>query len=101
LRHVSGEIDYERLNYSHFFTNYLEKKVGDYDDFIERLERICSVIFSYTFLLFLLFLSTLVYLFVLTLPFLIGDRFGIDIVGNIFFIFFSVGIYSIGIGSLF
>lgn len=55
LRYVSGEINYEQLNYSSTFSKYLERKVGDYDDFIGKLEKICSVLFSYTFLLFLLF----------------------------------------------
>jgi len=61
LRYVSADIDYTQLNYSEYFTNYLKRKVGDYDDFIERLEKVCSVLFSYTFLLFLLFMSILCY----------------------------------------
>ena len=76
LRYVSNEIDYEQLNYSDRFTNYLRRKVGDYDDFIERLEKICSVIFSYTFLLFLLFLSLIVFFFGLNLPITIMETFG-------------------------
>ncbi len=68
LRYVSGEIDYERLNYSEKFTTYLEKKVGDYDDFIEKLERICSVLFSYTFLLFLFFLSAFLFFIIGIIP---------------------------------
>ena len=32
-----------------------------YDDFIERLEKVCSVIFAYTFLLFLLFMSLMLF----------------------------------------
>lgn len=61
LRYVSGEIDYEKLNYSEYFTKYLKNKVGTYDDFIERLEKICSVLFAYTFLLFLLFMSLILF----------------------------------------
>lgn len=76
LRYVSNEIDYEQLNYSDRFTNYLRRKVGDYDDFIERLEKICSVIFSYTFLLFLLFLSLIVFFFGVNLPITIMESFG-------------------------
>lgn len=57
LRYVSGDIDYNTLNYSKRFTGYLKKKIGSYDDFIEKLEKICSIIFAYTFLLFLLLLS--------------------------------------------
>ena len=57
LRYVSSEINYDRLNYSSYLTDYLRRKVGDYDDFIERLEKLCSVLFSYTFLLFLMAVS--------------------------------------------
>jgi len=57
LRYVSGDIDYKTLNYSNRFTGYLKKKMGSYDTFIEKLEKICSIIFAYTFLLFLLLLS--------------------------------------------
>lgn len=63
LRYVSGEIDYESLRYSNILTEYLKKKVGSFDDFIERLERFCSVLFAYTFLLFFIFLSLVVFTF--------------------------------------
>ncbi|MBK7787543.1 MAG: hypothetical protein IPJ54_02980 [Saprospiraceae bacterium] len=55
LRYVSGEINYDQFRYADRVTQYLKNKVGSYDDFIENLERLCSVIFAYTFLLFLLF----------------------------------------------
>lgn len=57
LRYVSEEIEYDKFQYSDIFTRFLKKSVGSYDDFIERLEKACSVIFAYTFLLFLLFMS--------------------------------------------
>ena len=57
LRYVSGDIDYDKLKYSESFTKYFKKKVGGFDDYIERLEKICSSIFAYTFLLFFIFLS--------------------------------------------
>jgi len=57
LRYVSGDIDYDKLKYSESFSNYFKKKVGGFDDYIERLEKICSSIFAYTFLLFFIFLS--------------------------------------------
>lgn len=50
LRYVSGEIDYDELNYSNRFRKYLEKHVGSFDKFIADLEKYCSVIFAYTFL---------------------------------------------------
>ncbi len=57
LRYVSGDIDYDSLDYSEEFNKYFKKRVGQFDDYIERLEKVCSVIFAYTFLLFFIFLS--------------------------------------------
>jgi len=57
LRYVSGNIDYEILDFSDYFTAYFKRKVENFDNYIERLEKICSVIFAYTFLLFFLFIS--------------------------------------------
>lgn len=57
LRYVSGDIDFDELNYSTTFTRYYKRKIGSFDDYIERLERLSSVLFSYTFLLFFIFLS--------------------------------------------
>lgn len=51
LRYVSGEIDYEELNYSQKFTKYLKRKVGSFDNYIGKLENYCSIIFAITFLL--------------------------------------------------
>ncbi len=79
LRYVSDEIEYDELDYSERFTNYLRRRIGDYDDFIERLEKICSVIFSYTFLLFLLFLSLVTFGFGITLPMVIAESFGYEL----------------------
>jgi len=62
LRYVSGDIDYKMLNYSPGFTKFLKKGIGSYDDYIEKLEKICSVLFAYTFLLFLLFFSFVLFL---------------------------------------
>ncbi|WP_299224707.1 hypothetical protein [uncultured Psychroserpens sp.] len=51
LRYVSGDIDYESLNYSEKFTNYLKKKVGSFDKYVATLENYCSIIFAVSFLL--------------------------------------------------
>ncbi|MGC1473817.1 MAG: hypothetical protein WA775_14580 [Psychroserpens sp.] len=51
LRYVSGDIDYEKLNYSQKFTSYLKKKVGSFDKYIATLENYCSIIFAISFLL--------------------------------------------------
>jgi len=51
LRYLSGEVEIDKLNYSEQFTNHLKKKVGSFDDYIEKLEKLCSVIFAISFLL--------------------------------------------------
>jgi hypothetical protein len=51
LRYISGDIDYDSLNYSEKFTKYLKKKVGSFDRYIAKLEDYCSVIFAISFLL--------------------------------------------------
>lgn len=61
LRFVSGEADFHSLNYSEIFEKHLEQKVGKFDNFIERLERFCSILYAYTFLLFFIFVSILAY----------------------------------------
>lgn len=57
LRYVSGDIDYEELNYSEKFTKYLKKNVGSFDRYIARLEDYCSVIFAISFMLIFYVLS--------------------------------------------
>ena len=57
LRYVSGDIDYEELNYSQKFTKYLKKKVGSFDKYIASLENYCSIIFAVSFILIFYVLS--------------------------------------------
>ncbi|MFK5880233.1 MAG: hypothetical protein QM478_12155 [Flavobacteriaceae bacterium] len=51
VRYISGEVEIEKLNYSKHFTNYLIKKNGSFDNYIEKLEKLCSIIFAISFLL--------------------------------------------------
>lgn len=51
LRYVSGEIDFDKLNYSDKFTNYLKRKVGSFDKYIAKLENYCSILFALSFLM--------------------------------------------------
>ena len=62
LRYVSGDIDYSRLKYSSRFEQFYARKIGSFDDYIERLENWCSVIFAYTFLVVGVFFSFMLYL---------------------------------------
>lgn len=67
LRYVSGEIDYDKLNYSEKFTRHLKKTVGSFDNYVATLEKYCSIIFAVTFLLvfYLLGLLLITFCFVL------------------------------------
>jgi len=51
LRSVQSGISYKKLKYSKFFTQKLETKNISLDQLIVNLDSICSVIFSFTFLL--------------------------------------------------
>lgn len=79
LRYVSEDIDFDTLSYAEKFNRFLRRKVNSFDNYIERLERISSIIFSYSFLmvfhfisfcLFILFMNLFTYLFseLLTVP---------------------------------
>ncbi|MEM1120492.1 MAG: hypothetical protein AAGJ18_08575 [Bacteroidota bacterium] len=63
LRYVSGNIDYDSLNYAPIVTNYFKKKIGSFDDYLDKLENFSSVIFSYTFLLIFIVFSILIFVF--------------------------------------
>lgn len=78
LRYVSGDIDYKSLNYSETFSGYLKRKVGSFDDFIESMEKSCSVIFAYTFLLFLLLMSMMLFILEVMILVYLSQKFGGD-----------------------
>ncbi|MEO0732803.1 MAG: hypothetical protein AAFZ52_08215 [Bacteroidota bacterium] len=63
LRSVSGEIEYDRLTYRPVFVERLRKGVGSFDGYIERLERLCSILFTFAFLIIFCILSLSLYLF--------------------------------------
>lgn len=65
LRYVSGDIDYEKLNYSEKFTKYLKKKIGSFDRYIARLENYCSILFAISFLVFFYLLGVFTIIFTL------------------------------------
>ncbi|WP_340074777.1 hypothetical protein [Leptobacterium sp. I13] len=79
LRYVSGDIDYEQLNYSSKFTRHLKKRIGSFDNYVATLEKYCSIIFAITFLLifYLLGLIVIISAFVLIAEWL-GDGNGQD-----------------------
>ena len=57
LRSISGEIDFEELKFTRPFDKFMQKKLGSFDRFIQRLEDISSVIFAFTFLLVFMIIS--------------------------------------------
>lgn len=57
LRYISGEIDFDELRFSEKFDTWLRQKIIPYDEYIERLEKLCSVVFAFTFLLLFMFVA--------------------------------------------
>lgn len=51
LRSVSGVIEWEEFKMSPKFENYLKKQIPSFDDYIQQLDKYCSISFAYTFLL--------------------------------------------------
>jgi len=62
IRYVSGEIEYDKFKFNSTITNHLKKKIGSFDDYILKLEKISSIIFGYTFLIILVLCSVYFYI---------------------------------------
>ena len=61
LRYVSGDIDVPFLGYSPGFERFIKEKVGSFDKYIELLEKLCSTIFAYTFLIIFIVIGGAIY----------------------------------------
>lgn len=57
LRYVSDDIDFEYFRFAPKFDKFLRKRIGSFDRYIERLEKVCSIIFAFTFLVIFIVLS--------------------------------------------
>jgi len=57
LRYVSGEIDFELLNFAPRFEKFLKKRIVSFDWYIQRLEQLCSIVFAFTFLIIFVLIS--------------------------------------------
>jgi hypothetical protein len=57
LRSVQSTIDFSRLNYSSFFTKKLKDGVISLDQLVVKLDEICSVVFSFSFLIISMLMS--------------------------------------------
>ncbi len=80
LRYVSGDIDYEELNYSEKFTKYLQRKIGSFDKYIATLENYCSVVFAVSFIFIFYFLASfafVIFLLLLVMIFIEPDYAGV------------------------
>jgi len=67
LRYVSGDIDFDKLNYYSKFDKFLRKRIDSFDKFIEKLENYCSIIFATSFLMIFYFLAFFISTISLTL----------------------------------
>ena len=66
LRSVGASTDFEKLHYSEFFTKKLKHKVISMDSLIVNLDKVCSMVFSFTFLIIFLFISLFLFLLIFT-----------------------------------
>ncbi len=96
LRYVSQDIDFEALRFTSRFDTFLRKRAGSFDQYIESLEKLCSAIFAFTFLLVFMVISLGVFIgilliFLLSLQWLLGmsdqDFAPISQVLNLIFLF--------------
>ncbi|MBV6645827.1 MAG: hypothetical protein KI790_10280 [Cyclobacteriaceae bacterium] len=81
LRSVQSRIDFEDLKYSEFFTKRLEKRVVSLDRLVVMLDEICSVIFSFSFLVISILISFGTYLIFLSIVAFLLDGLGIHLDG--------------------
>ncbi len=58
IRYVSGEIDFDYLNFNPKFDRFLKKKIVSFDVYIQQLEQLCSIVFGFTFLIIFILIST-------------------------------------------
>jgi len=97
LRYVSGDIDFEKLNYQNKFTSYLKKKIISFDKYVATLETYCSVLFAISFLLIFYVISiALILICILAIALLIINNKNFpetlrEIVGAILLLFMLIG----------
>jgi len=77
LRYVSGDIDFDTLNFTTKFNQFLRKKITSFDHYIEQLEKVCSIIFAFTFLVLFTFISVLFAIFFIGSIPIVLEYFGI------------------------
>ncbi|MEM8584697.1 MAG: hypothetical protein AAGF87_10525, partial [Bacteroidota bacterium] len=88
LRYVSGDIDHNELKYQDRYREFLQRRIGHFDDYIERLERVCSIAFSISLVLIFTMISLASFIFLtaslqVVLQLIQGDQFSsISLIGG-------------------
>jgi hypothetical protein len=70
LRSVMGPTDYEMLDLAPTFKKFLLKRNGSFDNYIQSLDNLASIIFAVTFLLIAIMVSTYVSILIISLIFI-------------------------------
>jgi len=80
LRYVSGDVDFNKLDISPKFDQFLRSKIVSFDLYIQQLEKLCSSVFGFTFLIIFILISGglfVVGIFILAMTMqVIDNRFG-------------------------
>lgn len=99
LRYVSGDIDYDYLNYKKRFKEHLKKKVGSFDKYIGTLENYCSILFAVTFLslFYIISLFTIFFIIILSGGFFIDTGIFSEFTGMFFFGIFIIFFLSLSL----
>ena len=57
LRYISGDIEFDSLKFAARFQSFLKGRIKSFDLYIQRLERLCSIMFGFTFLIIFILIS--------------------------------------------
>ncbi len=97
LRYISGDIEFDELNYHDRFTKYLKKKIVSFDRYVASLENYCSVLFATSFLLifYVISITIIIVSVIIVATYIIANEnlpegFRI-IIGVILIVFLSIG----------
>lgn len=96
LRYISGDIEFDKLNYQPKFTKHLKKKIISFDRYVATLENYCSLLFAVSFLLifYVISITVVILTFIALFTFIDDDATNsitIKIIGTLLicFIFFG------------
>ncbi|MEM9835948.1 MAG: hypothetical protein AAF828_05570 [Bacteroidota bacterium] len=67
LRSVSGEVNFLRLKMAPRFDRFLRRRIGSFDQYLERLDKLCSVLFAFSFLIAMIVISFFIWMALLML----------------------------------